>query len=239
MGGASFLDELLSASDMFFGGNAEEGQQTESQTDKLQEILNDLFARLGKTAGSDASTEESATTDDSDATTEETDATTDESDAITEETDATTDESDAITEETDATTDESDAITEETDATTDEPNASPDVQAPGGPMGQPVYDIITLTADIVGLDEDEIMTSLDSGMTLLEIAEEAGMDKEALLDELTIAVAAAIEAATQEGTLTDEQSEQLLSDLATHLERQLEGNPNEMTLPDESIEENQ
>ncbi|PWV96003.1 S-layer family protein [Paenibacillus cellulosilyticus] len=92
----------------------------------------------------------------------------------------------------------------------------------GQQTGQQVYNLTTLAAAILELDEDTIMASLQDGQTLAAIAEDAGVDEADFLADLVNAVTDAIGDAVDAGTLTDDQADQLLDNLSERLQQQIE-----------------
>lgn len=61
-------------------------------------------------------------------------------------------------------------------------------------------------ADVLGLEQSELIEQLQDGQTLAEIAEAQGIAKATLIEKLTAAAAVAIDAKVAEGTITEEQA---------------------------------
>ncbi|TBL80601.1 hypothetical protein [Paenibacillus thalictri] len=77
-------------------------------------------------------------------------------------------------------------------------------------------------ATLLGSDEKTIMESLQSGKTLVEIAQAAGITEDVLLEKLTASETQTIDAAVSSGKMTQEQADKLKSGLAERLKQQVE-----------------
>jgi hypothetical protein len=77
-------------------------------------------------------------------------------------------------------------------------------------------------AKAFGITTDELYTELNSGKTLSELASEKGLDRAALVAELENAHQAGLAQAVTDGTLTQEQADAVLSQMAGRYEWMLD-----------------
>jgi hypothetical protein len=68
-------------------------------------------------------------------------------------------------------------------------------------------------AGILGVTAEELRTAFEEGQTLAEIAEEQGIARAELVDQLVAAAEAELAAEVDEGDLTDEQADELRAEL--------------------------
>jgi hypothetical protein len=77
-------------------------------------------------------------------------------------------------------------------------------------------------ANTFGLTTDELNAELDSGKTLVELADEKGLERSALVAELENAHQAGLNQAVTDGILTQEQADAMLSQMTGQYEWMLE-----------------
>ncbi len=82
---------------------------------------------------------------------------------------------------------------------------------------QPVFNIFSEVADILGVDEQTIYNKMGSGSTLAEIAESYNFSESALLDELKDRAEEYINAALSDGTMTQTQASSMKNYLKSML----------------------
>jgi len=77
-------------------------------------------------------------------------------------------------------------------------------------------------ANALGLTSDELTSELNSGKTLVALAEEKGLDRDALVAELESAHQAGLAQAVTDGILTQEQADAMLSQMAESYESMID-----------------
>ncbi|WP_246246550.1 hypothetical protein [Paenibacillus lemnae] len=87
-----------------------------------------------------------------------------------------------------------------------------------GPGGFGGGQIFTHAAEILGLEESELMTELQAGKTLTEAAQEKGVTRASLLERLTAAMTQDLNQRLDDGTLTEEQAAAQKEKWSEHLE---------------------
>jgi predicted DNA-binding protein YlxM (UPF0122 family) len=97
----------------------------------------------------------------------------------------------------------------------------------GGPMrGGRFQDghqsLVTITAELTGLSEDEVIAALEDGQTFAEIAEAEGIDPQAIVDAAIAEAETRLQEAVDEGLLTEERMDQVLERLTEELPERLE-----------------
>ena len=92
---------------------------------------------------------------------------------------------------------------------------------PGGWRGGGVS-LVDATAQATGLSEDAVIAALESGETFAAIAEDAGVSPQEIVDVVIAARSAGIQAAVDDGRITQEQADEMLSEMADHLLDQLQ-----------------
>lgn len=75
---------------------------------------------------------------------------------------------------------------------------------------QPVEDVLD---EVLGISHDELHVRMDSGQNLATVAEDLGIDPQTLIDAMVAKYSPAIDALLADGTITQEQADQYLSDL--------------------------
>ncbi|UJF34617.1 S-layer homology domain-containing protein [Paenibacillus hexagrammi] len=116
-----------------------------------------------------------------------------------------------------------------------ETNAQSNVQAdtmkqgdqgrgPGGGMGFHGGDLFKETATLFGIEQSELMETLQEGKTLVQIAEGYGLTEDEYLEKLTAAITASMNSEVTAGTMTQDQADQMLEGMADRLKQQIENN---------------
>lgn len=103
-------------------------------------------------------------------------------------------------------------------------------QAPmrGGPFrvdtghGGPFGGLIRVTADITGLSEVEVITALEDGQTIAEIADSHDVNPQEIVDAAIAEAESRLQEAVDNGRLTEEQMDEMLAHLAEELPGRLE-----------------
>jgi hypothetical protein len=87
---------------------------------------------------------------------------------------------------------------------------------PGGPrgMGGMGFNVLDAAAKALNLSTPDLMTQLQSGKTVADIAKEKGVDETALKNTLLNAAKAGIDTAVSNGQLTQQEGDQIKSQLA-------------------------
>ncbi|AEI46355.1 Endoglucanase [Paenibacillus mucilaginosus KNP414] len=96
-------------------------------------------------------------------------------------------------------------------------------RGPQGGFGFAGSDVTAETAVLLGVEESVITAALQEGQTLVEIAAAYGFSEEDYLEGLTAALTAKINAEHTAGTLTDEQAENMKTQLPERLKSQAAG----------------
>lgn len=86
----------------------------------------------------------------------------------------------------------------------------------------PVQGLVHITAEVTGLSEEEVVAALRDGQTVAEIAQSEGVDPQAIVDAAIAEAESKLEAAVEEGRLTEERMDQMLDRLAEELPERLE-----------------
>ena len=89
----------------------------------------------------------------------------------------------------------------------------------GGMRGSSLVDA---TAEVTGLTVEDVIAALQEGQTFAQIAEEAGMAPQAIVDAFLTDREAALDDAVADGRLTQEQADQMLEEMAEHASEHLE-----------------
>lgn len=121
------------------------------------------------------------------------------------------------------------------DAVIDALAAAQAERGPGGPGGKggrgehggrggPGLDA---AAAALGVTVDELREALSSGSTLAQIAEQKGVERQALIDALTTSAKERIMTKLSEGTITQEQADEKLADLDSRIAEQVDRAGNE------------
>ncbi len=79
-------------------------------------------------------------------------------------------------------------------------------------------DLITQTMDALGMTMEDVRTAIQDGQTIEEIAEEAGVDLDAVYQEWISEQIAAVQTALEEGKITQAQADQMTERLENQLE---------------------
>lgn len=71
-------------------------------------------------------------------------------------------------------------------------------------------DVLSTTADSLGIDEDDLRSELADGKTIAEVADERGVDVQDVVDDILAAQRKRMNRAVEEGHLTQQQADALL-----------------------------
>jgi hypothetical protein len=89
---------------------------------------------------------------------------------------------------------------------------------PMGPMGAPGHmGGLDAAATYLGLSQSELMTKLQSGKTLADIAKDQGKSVDGLIDAMVADAKTHIDQAVKDGNLTQDQADQILSQVKSHI----------------------
>lgn len=93
----------------------------------------------------------------------------------------------------------------------------------GGPLqGRPLHQGLEAVADALGLPEDEVVDALKGGKTVAELAEEQGVELDAVVDAVLAEAEARLDEAVENGRLTEDQASGILDRLGDELPRRFE-----------------
>ena len=93
----------------------------------------------------------------------------------------------------------------------------------GGPTwGMGGFSLVDATATATGLTVDQVIAALQEGKTFAQIAEEAGVDPQAIVDAFLADREAELAQAVADGRLTQEQADQMLAEMAEHVSARME-----------------
>ncbi len=91
---------------------------------------------------------------------------------------------------------------------------SVDCAGMGGPgMGS---DDITAAAQVLGMSEADVTAALQNGQTLADLAAQQNVDSQTLIDAMVAAEKAEIQAKVDDGTITQDQADQMIANLTQH-----------------------
>jgi hypothetical protein len=94
---------------------------------------------------------------------------------------------------------------------------------PGGRGGHGPGMDLSVAAQTLGMTEDELRTALEAdGATLAQVAEDQGVEEDALVDALVTAGKERIADAVADGRLTQEEADQRLADLEAQVTERVE-----------------
>ena len=92
---------------------------------------------------------------------------------------------------------------------------------PMGPMGGPGFHHemrgLSAAADYLGLEESELLTKLQNGKTLAQVAKDQGKSVDGLIQAMVADAKKHLDQAVQDGHLTQSQANQFLSDIKQHI----------------------
>jgi hypothetical protein len=89
-------------------------------------------------------------------------------------------------------------------------------------LGGPVQGLVGVAAEITGLSEDEVLTALEEGQTIAEIAEARGVDQQKIVEAAIAEAESRLQEALDNDRLTEEQMTQMLERLAEDIPERLE-----------------
>lgn len=79
----------------------------------------------------------------------------------------------------------------------------------GFPMGGPEYSLIAVAAEQLGMEPTELVTELQAGRTVAELAEERGVALQTIVDAFVAPRAERLAGLVAEGRLTQEQADEM------------------------------
>ncbi len=82
--------------------------------------------------------------------------------------------------------------------------------------------MVGVVAEVTGLTEDEVVAALQEGQTFAQVAEAQGVDPAVIVDAFLTERETALEAAVEEGWLTQAQVDERLAEMADHLSEHLD-----------------
>lgn len=101
-----------------------------------------------------------------------------------------------------------------------------------GERGEQRADRAQATADLLGIDVDELRAALESGLTLADVAEANGVDDQTIIDAEVASVTERINAAVEAGRLTDAEAADKLADVEERVTTRVkEGRPDQGDRP--------
>ena len=84
-------------------------------------------------------------------------------------------------------------------------------------MGDPSESLVAVAAEQLGMTVDEVRAALSSGKTIEDLAEEKGVEPQAIVDEVLALRKARLDALVADGKLTQDQADTMLAQMAEHL----------------------
>ena len=98
-----------------------------------------------------------------------------------------------------------------------------DGQMVGGlSFGMRGFSLVDATAEATGLTVDEVIAALQEGQTFAQIAEDQGVEPQAIVDAFLADRQAALEQAVADGRLTQEQADEMLAEMTEHVSERLD-----------------
>jgi len=94
--------------------------------------------------------------------------------------------------------------------------------AGGLSFGMRGFSLVDATAEATGLTMDEVIAALQEGQTFAQIAEEQGVDPQAIVDAFLADRQAVLEQAVADGRLTQEQADEMLAEMTEHVSERLD-----------------
>ena len=97
---------------------------------------------------------------------------------------------------------------------------------PGGPGGRPTTEAVTDTsvaATAIGISESDLITDLNNGQTMADVAKANNVDPQKVIDALVEDGQQELAAAVQAGTLTQAQADSMETDLTQRVTDQVNG----------------
>jgi len=91
----------------------------------------------------------------------------------------------------------------------------------GSSWGMGGFSLVDATAEATGLTVDQVIAALQEGKTFAQIAQEAGVAQQAIVDAFLADREAALVQAVADGRLTQEQADQMLAEMAEHVSERL------------------
>ncbi len=91
----------------------------------------------------------------------------------------------------------------------------------GGNWGGPQNSLVAVAAEVLGLNQTELVAELNSGKTIADVAKEKGIATAKIVDEFLAPRAEALKSAVDAKRLTQAQADQLLATMKTNVTAQL------------------
>jgi hypothetical protein len=88
---------------------------------------------------------------------------------------------------------------------------------PGGHMGGQGHSLLAVAAEVIGIDEIELVAALESGQTIAEVAEANDVAVADIVDAFIVPHAEWLASAVESGRLTQEQADLMTANMYAHL----------------------
>lgn len=92
---------------------------------------------------------------------------------------------------------------------------------PGGYMGGQHDSLLTVAAEVIGIEETELVAALESGQTIAEVAEANDVAVEDIADAFVTTHEEWLATAVESGRLTQEQADLMLANMSAHVSLRL------------------
>lgn len=96
---------------------------------------------------------------------------------------------------------------------------------PGGPCHRLVANVVENAAGVLGMDVDALKAELQDGNSLADVATAQGMDVEQFKTDLLAAIGSDLDAKVADGTITQEQADDILAKVTESIDRIVEHVP--------------
>ena len=91
----------------------------------------------------------------------------------------------------------------------------------GGGMGGPQNSLVAIAAQVLGLDQTDLVATLNSGKTIADVAKEKGVALDKIVDAFVAARKVAMDQAVTSGRMTQAQADAMLATMRTNVTAQL------------------
>ncbi len=91
----------------------------------------------------------------------------------------------------------------------------------GGGMGGPQNSLVAIAAQVLGLDQTDLVATLNSGKTIADVAKEKGVALDKIVDAFVAARKPALDQAVTNGRMTQAQADAMLATMRTNVTTQL------------------
>jgi polyhydroxyalkanoate synthesis regulator phasin len=92
----------------------------------------------------------------------------------------------------------------------------------GGQMGFRGENPVGVAAEVLGLSEEDLLAELQDGKSIADVAEEQGVAPQAIADAFVARVSENLDQAVADGKITQEQADEMLSNIEEHAAEMLE-----------------